>query len=86
MKKIFKRILCTLLLTFLIIVFTGCGNRSFIDTTWSFDYAYIKLPNGEVVEGKVEKWYDYSDSDVVQIKINGVWYLTHYNNVVMIDK
>ena len=64
---------------------TGC-NKQIIDTTWDFDYAYVKLPDGSVIQGKLESWKDWDDSDVVQVKIHGVTYLTHYSNVVIIDK
>ena len=61
------------------------GNRTLLDTKYRFDRAIIALPNGEVVEGKVQSWLDFSDSDVVQIKINGTTYLTHYANVCLIN-
>lgn len=60
-------------------------NMNVIDTTWSFDYAYIDLGDGTVVEGKVESWKDWNDSDMVQVKINGKTYYTHGSNVVLID-
>ncbi len=62
------------------------GNRSLLDTKNRFDYAIISLPNGEVVEGKVSSWLDYSDSDVVQITIDGKTYLTSYMNACLIDE
>ena len=61
------------------------GNRQLVDLRNRFDYAVIRLPNGEVVEGKVTSWLDYDDSDVVQIKIDGKTYLTHYANVCLIS-
>ena len=61
------------------------GNRRLIDTKNRFDRAVIRLPNGEVVDGKVSSWLDYSDSDVVLISIDGKTYLTHYSNVCLID-
>ena len=61
------------------------GNRRLIDTKNRFDRAVIRLPNGEVVDGKVSSWLDYSDSDVVLISIEGKTYLTHYSNVCLID-
>lgn len=63
---------------------TAC-NKQIIDTTWSFDYAYIKLPNGEVVEGPVDSWKDY-DEEQLQVKIKGITYLTNSYNCVLIDK
>ena len=65
---------------------TTHGNRRLIDTKYRFDRAIISLPNGEVVDGEVSSWLDYVDSDVVQITINGKTYLTHYNNVCLIDE
>lgn len=62
------------------------GNRQLIDLKYRFNYAIIKLPNGEVVEGKVTSWMDYDDSDVVQITMNGKTYLTHYVNVCLINE
>jgi len=64
---------------------TSHGNRRLIDTKNRFDRAVIRLPDGQVVDGKVSSWLDYSDSDVVQITIGGVTYLTHYANVCLID-
>ena len=61
------------------------GNRRLIDTKNRFDRAVIRLPNGEVVAGKVSSWLDYSDSDVVLITVEGKTYLTHYSNVCLID-
>ncbi len=61
------------------------GNRTQLDTKFHFDRAIIRLPNGESLEGKVSSWLDFSDSDVVQIKMDGKTYLTSYNNVCLID-
>lgn len=60
----------------------GC-NRTIFDTTYSYDYAYIALPNGTVVEGNVENWRDY-DGDQLQVTIDGKTYLTHATNVVLV--
>lgn len=81
-KKIFIFIAIT---TLLMLLLTAC-NKQIIDTTWNFDYAYVKLPDGSVVQGELSSWKDWDDSDVIQVKINGVTYLTHYTNVVLIDK
>ena len=63
---------------------THQGNRQLLDTKYRFDYAIIGLPNGTTVEGRVDSWYDYDDSDVVQVVIDGKTYLTHYSNVCLI--
>ena len=79
MRKIFTVLLCILLLC------TGCGNHQFIDTTWTYNYAIIELPNGEIIEGKVESWNDY-EGEQLQVKINGVIYLTNSFQCVLMQK
>ena len=65
-------------------VLAGC-NKQMVDLTYSYEYAIIGLPNGEVVEGKVSSWTDYEDGDQLQVKINGKTYLVHSSNVVLIS-
>lgn len=86
--KVNKDIIIALIMTVLVvitIIFSTACNKQIIDTTWSFDYAYIKLPNGEVVEGPVDSWKDY-DGEQLQVKIKGITYLTNSYNCVLIDK
>lgn len=69
-----------------IILFSMCGcNKMLIDTTYSFEYAIIELPNGEVVEGKVQSWTDYEDGDQIQVRIDGTTYLVHSEDIVLIS-
>ena len=70
----------------LALTLVGCGNRTIFDTTYSFERAIIYLPNGETIEGKCSAWDDYSDSDMVQVTIEGKTYLTHSTNVVLISE
>jgi hypothetical protein len=81
MKKIIVIVLALLVLT---TTLTGCGNKQWFDTTYNFDRAIISLPNGEVVDGKVDSWTDYEDGDQIQVKINGKTYLVHSSDVVLI--
>lgn len=79
MKKILAIVLC------LLIVATLCGcNKQIMDFNYSFDYAVIDLPNGEVVEGTVQSWTDFEDGDQIQVKIDGVTYLVHSSDIVLI--
>ena len=64
---------------------SGC-NKQMLDLTYSYEYAIIGLPNGEVVEGRVSSWTDYEDGDQLQIKIDGKTYLVHSSNVVLISE
>lgn len=64
---------------------TGC-NKQVIDLTYSYERAIISLPNGEIVDGKVQSWTDYEDGDQIQVKIDGVTYLVHASQVVLISE
>ena len=81
MKKLFAVILVILL----ICAMTGC-NKQMFDTTYSFERAIVYLPNGEIIEGKVDSWKDYDDGDQIQVKIDGKTYLVHSSNVVLISE
>lgn len=78
-----KKTLLVLLLAALLILLCSCGNRSLFDTTYTFTRAIIALPNGTYVDGPVTSWRDYDDGDQLQVTINGVTYLTHASNVVL---
>ena len=62
---------------------TVCGNKQYFDFNYEFNYAIIKLPNGDIVEGKVQTWNDYESSDQIQVTINGITYLVHAANCVL---
>ena len=78
-----KKALIALLLLLALLLCTACGNRSLFDTTYTFTYAIVGLPDGTYVEGPVTSWRDYEDGDQLQVTINGVTYLTHATNVVL---
>ena len=84
MKKMLALVL-TVALIMGIMLLSGC-NKQLVDLTYSYEYAIIALPNGEVVEGKVTSWTDFEDGDQLQIKIDGKTYLVHSSNVVLISK
>ena len=83
MKKLIA-ILLAAVLAVSIAVLAGC-NKQMVDLTYSYEYAIIALPNGEVVEGKVTSWTDFEDGDQIQVKINGKTYLVHSSNIVLIS-
>ena len=64
------------------VLLTGC-NKQMIDVTYAYDKTIISLPNGEVIEGKVESWKDY-EGDQIQVKIGSKQYLVHSSNIVLI--
>ena len=88
MKKVIALALILIITTMVLASCEGyykTGNRitggSDVQT---FTYAYIVLDGQEIAKGAITQWRDYDNSDVVQLLINGKFYLTHYSNVVMI--
>ena len=80
-----KKKILTGLIAGLAMMMVGCGNKDYIDTVWTYDKAIMQLPNGDVIEGKVESWRDY-EGDVVQVKIDGNTYYVHMENIVLISE
>ena len=83
MKKLLA-LAAALILLAALLVLAGC-NKQMVDLTYSYEYAIIGLPNGEVVEGRVSSWKDFEDGDQIQVKIDGKTYLVHSSNVVLIS-
>ena len=83
MKKVIATILAVALLAALLVL-AGC-NKQMVDLTYSYEYAILSLPNGEVIEGKVSSWTDFEDGDQIQVRIDGKTYLVHSSNIVLIS-
>jgi len=84
-----KRIIAIILVFMLAVILSGCqikhGNRIIEGKdVQTFTYAYVRLGDKEIAEGYVTQWRDYDESDVVQVLINGKFYLTHYSCVVLV--
>ena len=62
---------------------TGC-NKQIIDLQYSYNYAYIELPNGETISGRIDSWTDYADGDQLQVTIDGNVYLVHASDCVLV--
>lgn len=80
-----KRIVFVMLVVACICTLGGC-NKQVFDTTYKYNRAIIQLPDGTVIDGKVQSWTDFEDGDQIQVKIDGVTYLVHSSNVVLIDE
>lgn len=73
-----------LVLTLSFICLSGCGsNKQIFDYEHHFNYAIIFLQNGDKIEGEVTSWNNYKDSGMIQVKIDGVTYLTHSSNIIL---
>jgi hypothetical protein len=66
------------------VILSACNYQP-VDLNYNFNYAVIRLQNGEVIEGKVESWRDYEDGEQIQVKINGVLYLTNSFNCTLMN-
>lgn len=78
------RIVCVIVLAAMLML-SAC-NKQMVDLTYSYEYAILSLPNGEVVEGKVSSWTDFEDGDQIQVRIAGKTYLVHSSNIVLISE
>lgn len=85
MKKLRNVLIVGALVLILVLSLVSCNQQVF-DTTYSFERAIIYLPDGGVVNGKVESWGDYENSDQIQVKIDGKVYLVHSTNIVLISE
>ena len=82
-----KKIILLLTAVVMILSLVACGNKTLLDTTYTFDEAIICLPDGSVISGEVAAWTDYEDGDSLQITLkNGNTYLVHASNAVLISK
>jgi len=87
--KTWKIVLLVCALICCVFVFAGCEKKTGNRVTWgkdvqTFTYCYVVLDGQEIVKGAITQWRDYDKSDVVQVLVNGKYYLTHYSNVVLI--
>lgn len=84
-----RKIIFIFMLVITVITLCACETQSGNRITsgkdvQTFTYAYIYLGDTKIAEGYITQWRDYSNSDTIQIMINGKYYLTHYSCVVMI--
>lgn len=89
MNKVVKFMVIGLIIILVVGIVVGAyawGNKQLFDFNYTFDRAIIGLPDGGVVDGKVDSWTDFEDGDQIQVTIDGVTYLTHISNVCLISE
>lgn len=79
-----KKFVSLLLVVLLCFSLSACGNKQWVDTTYTYNRVIISLPNGEIVEGELQSWRDYEDGDQLQVCVDGVTYLVHSTDVALI--
>lgn len=80
-----KKLLAIVLLGLSIVWLAACGNMDVLETTSTFNYAKVKMVDGQIVEGKVKKWSKY-DANIRITFENGDQYYTHLSNVTLYNK
>ena len=88
-----KRLICLIMVMLVLLAaIASCGgaspgyHREFYDTTWNFNYCYIYIGGEKLVEGQVDSWLDFENSDMIQVKVEGKIYFTHSSNVVLVNQ
>lgn len=82
-----KKLLPALIIISALFAFTACGNKDIIDTVYTYDYALVEMPGGEVVKLDIKKWRDYSDGEQLQIITpDGTVYLVSSINCVLVKQ
>ena len=82
MKKMKKLVMVSVLGIGLVLL-GACGNKQFFDTTYTFNYAMVKLPDGTIKKCKVATWDDY-EGEQLQIKFeDGTTVLVNSTNAVL---
>ena len=63
-----KKLLAIALLGLSFVWLTACGNKDVLGTTFTFNYAKVKMVDGQIVEGKVKRWAKYEKQDSIRVQ------------------
>ena len=80
-----KKIVVLVTVVMMVAGLVGCGNMTMLDTTYTFDYAIVKLADGTVLEGEVETWCDYEGEQIQITFKDGHTYLVSSVNATLIS-
>lgn len=86
MKRIIALICAVALMLTIIILCCSCGNMDMFDTNYTYDYAIVEFPGGEVKTLTIKQWTTYEDGEQIQIITpDGTVYLTNSFNCILIN-
>lgn len=69
------------------VMFNGGCNRQIVDTTYRFEKAMIKMPDGTTKTVSVKSWRDFQDGDQIQVTDkDGNTYLGHACNIMLFSE
>ncbi len=78
-----KKILCLIIIIAFVFCLISCGNNA--PENNKEQYAILRLPNGEIVEGECNGYARWS-SGYMEIRIGETTYYTHEINVTIIER
>ena len=84
LRRVFALILLFAVVAGFCVLLTSCNQTILYDV--KYDWAELRTVSGELVIGQVDAWKDFQDGDQIQVKINGITYLTHACNVTLMTE
>ena len=81
-----KKLIIIVLLVALVLIIAGCGNKRILEFEYVFDYAIVRMPDGEVVTIEIDKWTDYEGEQLQIWGKDGRIYLVSSINTVFIKE
>ena len=73
-----------LLVIAVFVLMTAC-NYDAVNFKYEYNYAYLRLANGEVIEGDLSAW-GYYDGDTFYLTIDGKTYVANSYNFTLLKK
>ncbi len=87
MKKLIASLSAAIVLLATLLCLASCGNMQVFDTTYRFDYAIVKFPDGSCQKIEIKSWTDYEDGEQLQITaMDGTTYLVNSVNCVLVSE
>lgn len=86
-NKISNLIITLIVIIFSICLLTACDYRGYdvVDNNYHFDYAYISMPDGTLIEGEIKTWADAEGEQLTITMKDGKRYLVNSMNCVLVE-
>lgn len=69
---------------FLLLILLLCSCNKQLKSTQTYDYAIIKLQNGEVIETQISSWKDLEQNNIEVTTKDGVTYRVNSSNITLV--
>lgn len=81
-----KKIIACFIAGLMALCLVSCGNYDTFDTVYTYDYAIVSFPDGEVKKIEIDKWSDYEGEQIQIIAKDGTVYLVNSNNCILVKE